>query len=152
MTTPIVKLRAIAGEDRQGLQMEEGLVAGVTSDGRLTVIMERSSDVPVVARVLSDQLDPRKIDQGARVLVAVDGARTPIVLGVIQDRLSEPQSTSDRESVVDLSLVAKDSITLKCGESAITLRRNGEVVIRGIKIVSRAVGANKIRGATVSIN
>jgi hypothetical protein len=32
------------------------------------------------------------------------------------------------------------------------MRRDGTVVVRGVTIISRATQANKIRGATVSVN
>jgi hypothetical protein len=32
------------------------------------------------------------------------------------------------------------------------MRRDGTVIIRGVDIVSRASRANKVRGATVSVN
>jgi hypothetical protein len=51
-----------------------------------------------------------------------------------------------------LDLEASDEIRLTCGKSSLVMRRDGTVIVRGVTIVSRASQANKIRGATVSVN
>ena len=51
-----------------------------------------------------------------------------------------------------LDLEASDEIRLTCGKSSLVMRRDGTVIVRGVKIVSRASQSNKIRGGTVSIN
>ena len=84
---------------------------------------------------------------GAELLVAVGLKDGPVVLGAIVESL--------RPSVVPhkrLDLSAQECVSIECGASAILLRRDGTVVIRGKKIVSRASGENKLRGYTVKIN
>ena len=49
-------------------------------------------------------------------------------------------------------LEAHDEIVLRCGESSISLRKDGKVVIRGRELVSRAAEINKIKGGAVHIN
>jgi hypothetical protein len=51
-----------------------------------------------------------------------------------------------------LVLEAGEEISLRCGKSSVTLTRNGTVIVRGAKVVSRSSGVNKIKGASVSIN
>jgi uncharacterized protein (DUF2345 family) len=51
-----------------------------------------------------------------------------------------------------VELEATDEIRLTCGKSALVLRRDGTVIVRGVKIVSRASETNRIMGATVGIN
>lgn len=61
----------------------------------------------------------------------------------------------EREARLDgktVSLEAQDEIVLKCGRSSLTLRRNGEVVLRGVRVLSRASQTQRIRGASVQIN
>lgn len=51
-----------------------------------------------------------------------------------------------------VTLEAQDEIVLKCGRSSLTLRRNGEVILRGVRVLSRAAQTQRIRGASVQIN
>ena len=106
---------------------------------------------------------------GRTVLVLADPQADPIILGVVARRLwDEPEAEGAHEAraqlpageamsvLVDkkkrISLEASDEIRLTCGKSSLVMRRDGTVIVRGVKLVSRATQANKIRGATVSIN
>jgi hypothetical protein len=89
-------------------------------------------------------------DVGAEVVAIFEAARpdTPIVLGVIRP-------LRDVDAVVDgrrVSVTARESITLKCGDASITLNRDGKIVIRGAHVVSHASGVNRIRGGSVELN
>ena len=49
-------------------------------------------------------------------------------------------------------LTAQEEIVLQCGDSSITLKRNGRVVIRGSYVETHASGTNRIKGGNVRIN
>jgi archaeosine-15-forming tRNA-guanine transglycosylase len=51
-----------------------------------------------------------------------------------------------------LFLKAKKEIEIRCGKSALILKADGKVVIKGEQIISRARKVNKIKGAAVKIN
>lgn len=105
---------------------------------------------------------------GRTVLVLLNRQGLPVILGAVARRLWEKRDADspceaqtklpagDPVSVqVDkrcLDLEASEEIRLTCGKSSFVMRRDGTVIVRGVKIVSRASQANKIRGATVSIN
>jgi hypothetical protein len=105
---------------------------------------------------------------GRTVLVLADRRTQPVILGVVAQRLWEKRDEDgSREAQVQLpagearsvqldkrrvDLEATDEIRLTCGKSSLVLRRDGTVIVRGVKVVSRASQSNKIRGATVSIN
>ena len=55
-------------------------------------------------------------------------------------------------SAEELDLEAAAALTLTCGKASITLHRDGKVVIRGVDVVSRASGTNRIRGGTIELN
>ena len=86
----------------------------------------------------------------------------PVILGVVSQRLWETREVEAqlpageaRSVQVDKKLVhleATEEIRLTCGKSSLVMRRDGSVVVRGVTITTRATQANKIRGATVSIN
>jgi hypothetical protein len=75
----------------------------------------------------------------------------PIILGIVQDRLATPapvQNEPSRKTFIE----AAEELHLSCGKSSIKLERDGQITIRGAKILSRASQSNKIRGASVEIN
>lgn len=51
-----------------------------------------------------------------------------------------------------VELTGKDEITLRCGESSLTLTKSGRILLRGKYIVSRASGTNRILGGSVQVN
>lgn len=105
---------------------------------------------------------------GRTVLVLVNRATAPVILGAVTQRLWDKRDEDGaceahatlpigegRAVQLDkrrLDLEASEEIRLTCGKSSILLRRDGTVIVRGVTIVSRASQANKIRGATVSVN
>ena len=68
----------------------------------------------------------------------------------------EIRASAHRDVTVDgrkISIDAQEELTLRCGKSSITLRRDGKIVIKGIwQLVSRAEGTNRIQGGSVAIN
>lgn len=95
----------------------------------------------------------QKHDVGRKVVFVCedDDLEHPIVIGVIKtpaDMLAVEVSADGKSA----SIQATDSITLTCGEASITLKRNGEVLIRGKHVVTHAAGVNRIRGGSVQLN
>jgi len=102
---------------------------------------------------------------GKEVLVTFDGGNVsaPIITGVIDSINLNPSpddvgitksATLDNEKSDNEKLVlsAEKQIVLKCGESSITLTKEGKVLIKGKFLSSRSSGVNRIKGGSVSIN
>jgi hypothetical protein len=109
------------------------------------------------------QLSPS--DEGRRVLMhfGEGDAVRPIVIGRILDEPVVPELPAEaslRENSLPevradgerICLEANEEIVLRCGKSSVVLRKSGEILIKGMKIVSRARGTHKVKGATVQIN
>ncbi len=99
-------------------------------------------------------------------------AGLPIVLGLLQTPASPledllrgpapppvttsvPAPAKGIEATVDgrrVTIAADDEITLKCGDAALTLRRDGKILLRGAYVETYARGTNRIKGAQVKIN
>jgi len=47
---------------------------------------------------------------------------------------------------------AKDEIVIRSGESSITLKKDGTILLRGTKISTRSTGENRIMGASIHLN
>jgi len=121
---------------------------------------------PVVARCLNTVGLPVGASLGDLPVLLVfehgDPAK-PIIVGVVQSDattlcecdFSTSQAGNARNAVIDgrrMALEGAEEVTLICGKASITLTKDGRISLRGVEIVSRASGANKIRGASVSIN
>jgi hypothetical protein len=109
----------------------------------LEVRFDDGTQVP--ALVLSSGL-PTILDDGSAVLVLMpeQADAPPIVLGCVT-------SYADAAKPQDVALEASGSVTLKCGQGSVTLR-NDKVLVKGKEVVSRAKGANQVKGGSVSIN
>jgi hypothetical protein len=122
-----------------------GRVARIEANGSVLVDFRGNERGPIRARVAtSETLDGK--DEPVLLLFENGDWGLPVIVGVLRDgvRRREPKRT--------LAFEAADEITIACGKSSITLRRDGRVVIKGTELVSRASGTNKIRGAAVKIN
>lgn len=72
----------------------------------------------------------------------------PLLVGLIQPP-SGHEACVDGERIV---LTGEEEIELRCGESSITLSKEGKLVIRGAYVETRARGMNRIKGGAVQIN
>jgi hypothetical protein len=152
------------------------------SDAIVTAVVEDISPDGVPLVVLSGDVQTREASSvlhypsaaaaaeallGRTVLVLVKELTTPVILGVVAERLwdsrdGEPAlaqgrlpANAPRVAQLDkrrLEFEATEEIRLTCGKSSLLLRRDGTVIVKGVKIVSRALESNKIRGGTVNIN
>lgn len=106
---------------------------------------------------------------GQPVLVTLGPNGVPIILGAITptlwDRRGDDVQLADARGTLpsnepirlqagqrQISLEAADEIRLTCGKSALVMRRDGTVIVRGVKITSRATETHRIMGGTVGIN
>lgn len=91
---------------------------------------------------------------GADALVVVIGLRHE--LPALDPATGAPLETSSvTDARVDgrrVTLEGKDEIVLRCGSASLILRRNGYVVMRGVRVETRAKGVNRIKGGSVQIN
>jgi len=140
-----------------------GRVIGVDANGQPLVDFPGNDAGPVSA--LATVTLPVEMIAGGRdaliVFVDDDPAR-PVVVGLIQHQpvtpfpkigKLEPQTpievSSDGRRLV---LFAHSELHFVCGESSITLRKDGKIVINGRHVLSRAKVVNRIKGGSVQIN
>jgi Domain of unknown function (DUF6484) len=123
-------------------------------------------------------LDPAGLGEGAGgrrevVLLFEEGDPCrPIIAGFLEPAIATPALEASLEATfaessgelpaqapltaeVDgrrLLIDGRDEVVIRCGESSITLRRNGKVVIRGLYVETHAAGTNRIKGGSVKIN
>src|ERR1043166_4641884 len=138
-----------------------GRIVGTDSNRRPIVDFAGNSGEPVVARCLDTvRLGNNSSSRDCPVLLVFEHGdpAKPIIVGrVVESDTPSPNETGavSRQAVVDgrrVLIKGDEEVTLVCGKASITLTKNGCISLRGVEIVSRASGANKIRGASVSIN
>ena len=151
--------KVIAATFGAGASVIVGQLVAVDTEGVPLVDYPGNELGPLVARVVG-MVAPAQAVPGAALALAFDnGDRgAPLILGVVSERLpAGPQAAREpaREVIVNgetVQVQADKELTLQCGRSSILLRRDGKIVIKGVDVVSRASGANKIKGGLVNIN
>ncbi len=129
----------------------------LTPEGAAVVDWSGNDAGPLVAR---SGLGPRRAgdDLSAPVLVVFEDGdlRRPVIVGFVHSTLftGAGEAAADRAHALPEHAVvaASESVEIRCGESSLTLDRVGRVRIKGTQIVSRSLGLQRIKGATVEIN
>ena len=145
-----------------------GRLAGVTESGDI-LVQHAGADRPMAARWvsrLSRETLAEGIRSGADVLLVFDSGDQgrPVITDFVTPLQVTPLRIVDAGGAISaptvnaqvdgrrVTIEAQERIVLQCGKGSITLTRDGKIVVRGTQILSRASGANKIKGASVSIN
>jgi hypothetical protein len=139
------------------------------SDNPGIIMVSCNGNPPVPARLISGidrQELAKKENAGREVLVVFNGGNPelPIITGIMENVLedlvsmeivSDPIEKAPVKTVVDkkqILIEAENEIVLQCGLGSIILRKDGKIVIKGTRIMSRASGTNKVKGSSVSLN
>jgi len=130
------------------MEIIRGRIINIGEDGKLLVKTDAGGSKISCDFLRTSAAPLPQLYLGTPVLCVANESRG-YVLGVIQPYLPQAEK---KEDPVELSLEAKDSIELTCGESVLSMSKNGKIVLRGTDITTRASGQNKIKGATISIN
>jgi len=133
-------------------------VVALADGGRVPLLADPTRPDAVASRARS-VVDLHAAHIGRSVVVVFeqgDPAR-PIVMGVLQG--GEDRPLPERPQQVEVSadgarlvVTAREQLVLRCGPASITLTRAGKVLIQGTYVLSRASGANRIKGGSVQLN
>lgn len=144
-----------------------GIICKIGNDGSLLVSCDRFPDEMFRCDILrsadSSALTLRQNDPV--IFVRTDGAaRRGCVLGKVGKykpadsvRIDETEAVNDKTAPVllhgkEIEIRADSKLLLRCGEGSLSISRDGTIIIRGSRILSRSKGTNKIKGASVQIN
>jgi len=137
---------------RAWLEPRVGRIVSIDAQGIATVDFPGNPGAPCRARTVIT-LDRAQARDAAVLLLFENGdPASPVIAGLVRDDLVPARR---EEAVIDgdrVTLRADREIALVCGDSSITLKKDGKIVIKGANLLSRSSGANKIRGAVVDIN
>ncbi|NND61093.1 MAG: hypothetical protein HKN49_12580 [Gammaproteobacteria bacterium] len=156
MSDPVVRLQQITNQQDSSLvrarviSISESGAAVAELNGRKLDIAESLVQWPTLAAARKALIDKHVLlcllADGQAILI---GMLQATVVGEVDTATADKTVTLDANAVL---LTADKEIRLDCGQSSLVLRRDGSVVIRGVKVTSRASQSNKIRGASVNIN
>lgn len=150
-------------ENRQGAMSAEILVGVVESffpanDVERIPVRWRTYDGQQIRRNLLF-MDGLQLQEGDQVVLGKpQNFPEPIVTGVLKRAVRHNVvAKTDATPVVTvdgkrLEITGEDEIVLRCGDSSITMRRNGRIVIKGKYVESRSAGTNRVKGGSVLIN
>jgi hypothetical protein len=151
-------------EDFAGARL--GTLVGIDADGRPLVLFPGGPLTASPARlaVAAPQPSEAELQKGVQVVLMFEngGGRQPVVVGIVRDRFEPPPPrppvlVSQETRALEINGAAvivegRDEIVLRCGLGSLTIRANGQIIVKGTRLVSRASETNKIRGASVQIN
>jgi hypothetical protein len=126
-----------------------GLLVDIDVEGSPMVEYSGNELGPIPARTTIPSAQ-----RGDNVLLVFDqGDPTrPIIIGVVLDRFEEGQPQRLKIAAKEILVEGTEEISLCCGESSLTLRKDGKTLLKGREVLSRASRTNRIKGATVQIN
>jgi hypothetical protein len=76
----------------------------------------------------------------------------PIIVGIVRDRFDAKLPQRLQIAAKEVVMEGAEEVSFRCGESSLTLRKDGKTVLKGRELLSRASRTNRIQGATVQIN
>ena len=126
-----------------------GLLVGLSSDGFPLIDYNGNERGPLVARTTIAAADPGD----TVLLIFEEGDPTrPIIVGVVCERFENRFPPHLRLAAKEILVEGTEQISIACGESSLTLRKDGWATLKGKEVVSRASRTNRVKGATVKIN
>lgn len=134
---------------RSYVSPETGVLVEIGADGSPIVDYNGNTLGPIAARtVIASAV------QGDTVLLLFDQGdpARPIIIGVVRDTFEQSFPRRLKLAAREILIEAADEVSLRSGDSSLTLRRDGKAVLKGKDVVSRASRTNRIKGATVQIN
>jgi hypothetical protein len=140
-----------------GGAMLTGILVKIAPDGHVWVQLEGGGELagPCCVRATA-LLRLASRDVGATLVLWLAPDALAIVLGrQTAGSADEQDEKPPIEALVDgrrVVLEAADEIVLRCGESSITLKRDGRVLIKGAYVETASRGVNRIKGGSVKIN
>jgi hypothetical protein len=135
-----------------GVTVTRGTILELLEDGYILVEISGSPPLRVLCDFLQTSDTPPLLRPGDRVLVSLPKnlEEKGCVLGRTRAyRAPEPVAPPDTARVV---VEADKELTLKCGEASLTLNKQGQILIKGKDVVSRASRNQRIKGGSVQIN
>jgi len=128
---------------------QTGVIVEIDAAGRPAVDYVGNELGPIAARTAIPSAR-----RGDAVLLIFDGGdpTLPIIIGVVRDHFEESQPRQFTIAAREILVDGAEEVSLRCGDSSLTLRKDGKIVLKGNDVLSRASRTNRVKGAAVKIN
>ena len=130
-----------------------GLIVDLLETGEIEVVVPPDPTTRIRCDFLeSPQNSALELHPGDLVLMMRPAGygQNGCVLGRV-GRYRGPQAAPNQPPA-HVALEAAETLTLKCGDGSVELRKDGKVLIKGKDLVSHAKRVNRIKGGSVAIN
>lgn len=137
-----------------------GRISAIKQDGQILIDYQDNSFGQLKARTVID-VAPKDAEKSVLLVFENNDPQLPVIIGFVRDKAAQADSGTVLEKrdlkdvLVDgkrLVFDAEKEIELRCGKSSLIMTKDGRIVIKGDKLLSRAREINKIKGAAVRIN
>lgn len=134
------------------LDLGLGVIRSIESSGEVVVIS--ANGVLRCDVILPLCAAPEPLRVGQRVLVAVEpsGGAGSADRGIVLGRIGKYRPPEPAKPEAHVVVEATETLTLKCGEASVDLRKDGKVMVRGEDVLLRAKKTQRIKAGTVAIN
>lgn len=133
-----------------------GVLGGISPQGEPLVDFCGNSSGHLLLAVATVAVKSEDVGKEVILLFEDGDAARPLLVGlVLQQKPLSDQPAGNCDLKLDgrtLTLSAEYEISIRCGESSITLTRAGKVLIRGAYLLSRSSGVNRIKGGSIQLN
>jgi len=107
--------------------------------------------VPMAA-LATIEVSREDLGREAMITFLESDPQRPVITGLFVAPQAPPRRRHMKIRAEELDFEASSKITLECGKASITLHRDGKIVVRGVHLLSRASGVNRIRGGSIELN
>lgn len=168
MREHLIDLLTEESSEEPGVRKLAGVVIGklckIADHGLSLVDFPQNPGIKPIAARTTIALSADDLGREVVLMFEEGDSHKPIVTGLLQPlkqikengkangRLTEEKPLDVEVDGERLTLTAQKEIVLRCGEASITLTRAGKILLRGTYVLSRASGANRIKGGSVQIN
>jgi hypothetical protein len=136
---------AVSEQGGEHHTLHRGGIVEFTAGGEIVVEDQMDFCTTPCDFLRTSAANPPSLKEGDLVLYVKTSGGRGCVLGLIQKWAPPP-------SDFQVLLQGQERIELRCGKSSVTMTKEGKIVIKGVEVISRASGVNKVKGAAVRIN
>lgn len=177
----VAEFEALAQENIPQGEIVLGELNSIDDNGQAQVTFSLNKRYGPVTALATVPLTTHHIGRQVGLLFTQNAERTPVIVGIVHnafhsllENIEIAESTGDEEVfesslesdssrevddendvLVDgekVVLEGKEKVVLRCGDSSITLHKNGKISIRGKYLLNRSSGVNRIMGGSVQVN
>ncbi|MFP4452951.1 MAG: DUF6484 domain-containing protein [Desulfobacterales bacterium] len=155
--------------DGRNLEEPDNILSAIAEDtedaaGISGVVVGRIVDVKNSRPVVDFDCNPYEHPLPAKSVPAIDSSHTgreaalmfeqglaykPVIMGFMHVPTDKDAQAAKKTTEV---ITAENKLHIKCGRASIVLKKDGDIVINGRELVSRASENNIIRGGTIHLN